>query len=192
MFRIILLTALALAIAIGGGTASVWYALDEHEGFGAQRIGPWTADLADAAQDADPYTAARRARVAQLPLGIAEGMAFHARVDDQGRALGGDCNYVLEGNVPAARLWTLHVADPALIVVAQDERAPGLHSRQILRRADSSFVISVGSRPVPGNWIATPARKPFVLVLTLFDTPVTSTLRATEQTYPEIRRIDCA
>ena len=192
MFRILALTAMALILAIGGGTASVWFALDSDEGFGVERIGPWTTHLASGGSADNPYARARRARNAELPLGIAEGMSFHARTDDEGRELSGNCTYLLEGNVPVARLWTLHARNTGTNPPREASRMAGLHSRQILRRADSSFTISVGSAPMPGNWIAVPAQRPFALVLTLFDTPVTSTLRVSEQGYPAIRRVDCA
>jgi hypothetical protein len=186
MFRTIALTALALALAIIGGTASVWHAVDSDEGIGAQRMGPWAAQLAED----NPYAVARRARNAQLPFGIAEGLVFRAHADDEGRALSGRCAYLLEGDTPVARLWTLHVATDGR--VTPPSRGEGLHSRQILRRADGSFVIAVAPQVMPGNWIPAPPDQPFTLVLTLFDTPVASTLRISEQAYPAIRRIDCA
>lgn len=192
MFRMIGLTALTLCIALGGGVASVWYALNTNESFGAVRVGPWTAYPAEGRPGTDPYSAARRARDAELPLGQAEGLAFYARSDGQGRALSGRCTYVLEGNVPAARFWTLHLADPSLVPLAPTgERPGGVHSRQILRRADSSFTVGIGPEPAPGNWIATPTTQPFIIVLTLFDTPVTSTVSASEQVYPQIVRTGC-
>ncbi|TIX94499.1 MAG: DUF1214 domain-containing protein, partial [Mesorhizobium sp.] len=42
MLKNAFLTLLALAIAIGGGGGSVWYALKTQDGIGAIRIGPWT------------------------------------------------------------------------------------------------------------------------------------------------------
>src|SRR5690606_24638958 len=66
MIQTFVLAFLALAIAVGGGTASVWYALDTNESFGAERIGPWTAYPAEGRPDADPYSTARRARNAEL------------------------------------------------------------------------------------------------------------------------------
>jgi hypothetical protein len=54
MFRTVLLTVVTLTIAIGGGAASVWYALQAQEGVGAVTIGSWTAYPNMGAPDADP------------------------------------------------------------------------------------------------------------------------------------------
>ena len=78
MLRTVLLTLATLAIAIGGGAASVWYALELQEGVGAVTIGSWTAYPDIGAPDADPYSKARAAREGLLALGRAEGLAFVA------------------------------------------------------------------------------------------------------------------
>ena len=192
MFRFMASTILALVIAIGGGTASVWKALDSNESFGAVRIGTWTAYPAEGRPGSDPYSRARRTRDAELPLGQGEGLAFYARGDDDGMAFSGRCTYRVEGNVPSARLWTFHLATPDLIALGETEGSPyGLHSRQLLRRPDGGFEITLSPHPSPGNWISLQMEKPFVLVLTLFDTPLTSTVIASEQSYPRIVRTGC-
>ncbi|TGQ87895.1 DUF1214 domain-containing protein, partial [Mesorhizobium sp. M1C.F.Ca.ET.204.01.1.1] len=43
MLKTAFLTLLSLAIAIGLGGGSVWYALNAQDGVGAIRIGQWTA-----------------------------------------------------------------------------------------------------------------------------------------------------
>ena len=73
MFRTVFLILATLAIAIGGGAASVWYALQAQEGIGAITIGSWTAYPNMGAPDADPYSKARVAREGVLALGRAEG-----------------------------------------------------------------------------------------------------------------------
>ena len=69
---------IVIAIAIGGGTASVWYVLRAQEGIGALTVGDWTAFPAIGTPEADPYAKARIARDVILPLGRAEGLAFIA------------------------------------------------------------------------------------------------------------------
>lgn len=188
MLQTLFLAALTVSIAVGGGAASVWYALDNGAGFDAVRSGPWVAYPGEGLASADPYLAARRARNAALPLGQGEGLAFRARTDSNGSTLSGRCSYSIEGNVPNARLWTLHAEG---IEGGPRPRDTGLHSRQILRRSDSSFVIGVGAAAMPGNWIRVDGSEAFSIVLTLLDTPVTGTIGAADQTYPRITRIAC-
>lgn len=192
MIRTIVLTLIILSIAVGGGTASVWYMLNSSVGFGAVRNGVWVAYPAAGTPRADPYSTARRARDAELPLGAAEGLAFYARTDSTGRALSGRCNYRIVGNVPVARFWTFHVADNQLNSLTKNGLQPqALHSRQILRRPDGSFVLRLGPDPAPGNWMRISLAAPVAFVLTLYDTPVTSTTGAEDQVFPEILRSGC-
>src|SRR5262245_13147218 len=100
MFRTVLLTLATLAIAIGGGAGSVWYALNAQEGVGAVTIGSWTAYPDMGAPDADPYSKARQARLGLLPLGRAEGLAFIATRDAAGAPLSTQCSYLIEGSTP--------------------------------------------------------------------------------------------
>ncbi len=192
MLRTIFLTLVFLAISLGGGIASVWYVLNANIGFGAIRIGAWTAYPDAGTSDADPYSVARRARDAELPLGQAEGLPFYANKDSQGRDLSGRCNYQLVGKVPQARFWTLYPATPSLEALPTTTfRNGALHSRQLLRRPDGSFVISVGPDPAPGNWISVTKPVPLNLVLTLYDTQVASTISSAAREFPGIERLGC-
>lgn len=181
-----------LAIAIGGGTASVWYALDRMEGMDALTIGGWVAHPRKGAPDADPYTQARMTRAGELPLGRAEGLAFSAARDSAGDALLRECTYRLEGSVPVARFWTLYPARPdGLSPVARHSGIPALHAFQILRRPDNSFDVTVGPRPAPGNWLPTTGAGAMSLVLTFYDIPVSSGLDASDTELPRIYRVAC-
>src|SRR5262245_18834658 len=117
MIRTVLLILVTLAIAIGGGAASVWYALEAQEGVGAVRIGSWTAYPTMGAPDADPYSKARAARQGLLALGRAEGVAFFAAHDASGMLLSRNCSYLIEGSTPPARFWTFYVADRSLRMI---------------------------------------------------------------------------
>lgn len=192
MIRTILLTAVFLVTALGGGIGSVWYALDTNRSFGAIQIDSWIAYPTAGTPDADPYSIARRARDAELPLGQAEGLPFYAKTDSEGRTLVGRCNYRLVGKAPAARFWTLYPADPSLVAIAASAYRNGaLHSRQLLRAPDSSFTISIGPDPQPGNWISVSARGPVVFVLTLYDTQIASAVTSAGHDFPSIVRTDC-
>ncbi|RCS23292.1 DUF1214 domain-containing protein [Phyllobacterium salinisoli] len=175
MLRTIFLTSLILAIAIGGGAGSVQYALDRFEGFGALDVGQWSAFPAAGTPDSDPYAKARGARDGTLALGAAEGLIFHASRDTQGRLLDRNCTYRITGKTPPARFWTLYGADASLHPLPpQPDMLPAIHSRQILRAEDGSFVITVSPQAQPGNWLPVSGSGPFVLVMTFYDTPVAS------------------
>ena len=192
MIRIVLLTLATLAIAIGGGAASVWYALNVEEGIGAVTIDSWTAYPEMGAPDADPYSKARQARLGLLPLGRAEGLAFTASNDAGGAPLSRKCSYLIEGSTPPARFWTLYAADRALrMIPPEGRRKPALQSLAILRNPDNSFVIAVGPDATPGNWLRVSGSGPMVLVLTLYDTPVAGVIGAEDVQLPQVLRTAC-
>lgn len=190
MLRTALLTLLTLAIAIGGGAASVWLALGE--GVGAVDVGGWTTLPDIATQDANPYSRARAARDGRLSLGRNEGLAFAATRDSAGDALRRDCAYTIEGKIPAARLWTLHAADPAGIAISTGTRRDNfLSSWAVLFLPDDSLAITVGAHPAPGNWLATSGSGPMQLVLTLYDTPLAGEAGLADVVMPQVLKADC-
>lgn len=192
MIATILQIIVVLSIAIGGGTVSVWYALERTEGIGALTIQGWVAHPRKGTPDADPYERARMTRAAELPLGRAEGLAFTAMRDSSGEPLLRECTYRLEGSVPVARFWTLHIATPdGATPRARDVRPAGLHGLQILRRTDNSFDIVVGPRAAPGNWLRTEGAGPMSLALTFYDIPVSAGLDGSDVELPRVYRVRC-
>lgn len=191
MIRFVLSVAVVLAIALGGGAASVWYALDRLN-FETLAVGPWIAFPNRGTPDADPYSKARFSRNAELPLGQAEGLPFLAAADSSGQPLQRSCTYRVEGTVPAARFWTIYLSPDGIVPLPQmAPRWPGLHSMQILRRPDDSFEIAAGPRPHPGNWLTTSGEGPMVMVLTLYDAPAMVNPDATQVDLPQIYRLAC-
>ena len=190
--RLVVSVLLVFLVAIGGGAASVQFALDRLAGFDALTVGPWTAFPNRGTPDADPYSKARFSRDAELPLGQAEGLAFRATVDSAGTPLRQACSYRIEGKVPAARLWTLYpAADAAAPPAPRTMPWPGLHSMQILRRADDTFEIVASPAPHPGNWLATGGDGTMTLVLTLYDAPAIGGPGAAQVELPQIYRAGC-
>ncbi|MGB6119665.1 MAG: DUF1214 domain-containing protein [Mesorhizobium sp.] len=192
MLRNILLVLTSLSIAIGGGAASVWYALGAIGGIDAISVSGWVAYPDAGTSQADPYTKARIAREATLPLGPAEGLPFFAARDKDGALLARNCNYVIAGQFPPARFWTLQVAaadrlQPAL----SRNRTPGLTSYAVMRD-DNNMVRVVASRSVqPGNWLQVSGDEPMTFVLTLYDTPVASSQNITEIKLPQVSKVGC-
>ena len=192
MLKSILLTALTLAIALVGGSGCVWLALERDFGFGTVTIGDWTAFPDHGTPAADPYSRARFSREADLALGRAEGLVFTARRDSEGRPLLAECRYRVHGSPPPARFWTLYARDGDHRIVRVDSgRAPALHSTSLLREPDNTAPVTVSRRAAPGNWLAIAGSGPFALVLTLYDTAITSSARIAEVELPRIVREGC-
>lgn len=192
MFRHAFLTLVVLLVAIGGGAGSAWYALGEIGGLGALKVGGWTAYPLAGTPDADPYSKARVAREAELPLGRAEGLSFIAERDAANQPLRRECAYRLEGEIPPARFWTLFAAgaNEAALQPA-GPRAPALSSYGVVRQADNSLVIEASRHASPGNWLAFSGDGPLSLVLTLYDTPIASNENISEIELPRVTRTGC-
>lgn len=192
MFRTIFLISLTLFIAIGGGAGSVWLALNAAEGIGTVRIGEWTAFPEVGTPEADTYSKARFAREGGLTLGRAEGIAFVAQRDSEGRLLRRECRYVIEGPIPSARFWTLYAADLQRVLLPPTRRrVPALHSQEMLRTVDGAVRVVVSHNPEPGNWLGLTDAGPMQLVLTLYDTPSATASRAAEAELPQVLRTGC-
>lgn len=192
MLRTVFLILVTLAIAIGGGAASVWYALQAQEGVGAVSVGSWTAYPNMGAPDADPYSKARAAREGLLALGRAEGLIFLATRDASGEPLLRNCSYTIEGSTPPARFWTLYAADRSLRLLDNGgPRKPAIQSLAILRNADNSMLVEISPKATPGNWLAVDGDGPMTLVLTLYDTPVAGTIGAEDVEMPQVLRTGC-
>ncbi|WP_137932169.1 DUF1214 domain-containing protein [Mesorhizobium comanense] len=192
MLKNAFLMLLSLAIAIGGGGASVWYALRIQDGVGAIRIGQWTAFPDIGTPAADPYSKARVAREGVLALGRAEGLSFVAENDSAGDQLKRECTYRIEGGFPTARFWTLYAADQSLGVVDTGKaRLAALQSYEVLRQPDNSVVISVGHHPMQGNWLLTDGSGRMYFVLTFYDTPIASSTGLSDVSLPRIVKAAC-
>jgi len=193
MLRNLLLTLLTFSIAIGGGAASVWYALDADDGFDPLHVGAWTAFPALGTANASPYAKAVAARDGVLALGHAEGIRFVANRDSTGKPLSRGCTYTVAGDTPPARFWTLFPADPhSLMPLRAKEGLPGkLQSWAVLRRAKGSFAVTVGPHAAPGNWLAIDGSGPMALTLTLYDTPAATSSEIGSIELPKIKRAGC-
>ncbi|MEO5759051.1 MAG: DUF1214 domain-containing protein [Mesorhizobium sp.] len=192
MLKNAFLMLVTLALAIGGGGGSVWYALKIQDGVGAIRIGQWTAFPDIGTPAADPYSKARVAREGVLALGRAEGLSFVAERDTAGEQLKRECAYKIEGGFPTARFWTLYAADQSLGVIQTTKpRLAALQSYQVLRQPDNSVIISVSKRPSPGNWLLSDGFGRMYFVLTFYDTPIASSTGLSDVTLPLITKVGC-
>ncbi|SSC66017.1 DUF1214 domain-containing protein [Ciceribacter selenitireducens] len=192
MFRVPLLIAVALVIAFGGGILTTLSALNASAGFGAIRLGVWSAFPDVQTADADPYAKSHRAKAGRLLYGSAEGLSFTASSDEDGNLLTGTCSYRIVGRTPAARLWTLYAADPDGKPLVPRADLPFAHNSQgILRHRDGSFEISVSATARPMNWLALPNTGAFSLVLTLLDTPAAGSSGLIGLEMPKVESLGC-
>lgn len=193
MFRLPFLILVSLAIAFGVGAWSASATLKATSGFGAIRLGPWSAYPELQTAKADPFAKAHRAGDGRILLGRAEGLVFTARSDQEGAPLSGLCSYRISGSTPPARFWTLRVA------LADGAPAPAtagfphsLTSWNTLRGADGEFEITVSPQPVSGNWIRLAAQGEIAIVLTLIDTPTAGSVGLVELDMPSISKVRCS
>ncbi len=183
-----LLVAIVIAAAVGFGSALL--VLDREQPFGAVARGAWTAWPEFGGPGADPYSRAALSRSGALPLGNGEGIAFLATADDGGNQLVARCVYVVTGQTPPARLWTLTVTDEDGRLFKTPAGRSGFHSREILRAEDGSFTIAIAADATAGNWLPVTGSGPLRLMLRLYDTPLTSS-GIGAATLPAIERRSC-
>ena len=183
--------ALAILVATVIGFSSAWLAVEHGRMFGAVTIGPWTAWPDAGGRDSDPYSVAFLARSGEVPLGAGEGLAFTAVTDNEGESLSGNCVYSIDGQTPAARLWTLTVYDAEGRLMVNPAHRSGFHSREIVRRPDGSFSIIASADVTPGNWLPTARLEDLQFVLRLYDTPLTTATDFSNIDMPRIDRVRC-
>lgn len=183
---------LVLCLGLAAGLGATWISVTRGLGFGAVAAGPWIGFPKSASPGADPYARAALARSGELPLDLAEGLAFTARTDSDGRALDSRCSYVVAGPLPQARFWTLAAPRSDGSFAANALGRLTFTSTEIIRRDGGAWSIVVSADASPGNWLPYRGAGPFQLVLRLYDTPASATaaaLRADE--LPAIRRDSC-
>ena len=143
--------------------------VERGKGFGAITAGPWTGWPRNGTSDTDPYTRAILAYSGEMSLSESEGMSFVAHGDGNGAEFDPACDYVLKGEIPSARYWTLTLLSPAGAPVANIADRQGFTSSEVLRASDGQFEITLSSHARPGNWLPIGGTSKFILVLRLYD-----------------------
>jgi hypothetical protein len=188
--RFLVEIAVAILIATTVGFLTAWYAVEHGGQYGAMTVREWTAWPGAGSPDADPYAVAFLARTGEVPLGAGEGTAFTAEVDDSGAPLTGRCSYLVAGQTPGARLWTLTAYDAGGRLMANAARRSSFHSREVVRRPDGGIEIAVSANPSAGNWLPVAPVDRIKLVFRFYDTPLTSG-GSGEVVMPQITRSGC-
>jgi hypothetical protein len=143
--------------------------VERGKGFGAITAGPWTGWPRNGTSDTDPYTRAILAYSGEMSLSESEGMSFVAHGDGNGAEFDAACDYVLKGEIPSARYWTLTLLSPAGAPVANIADRQGFTSSEVLRASDGQFEITLSRHARPGNWLPIGGPSKFILVLRLYD-----------------------
>ena len=94
----------------------------------------------------------------ELPLELADGLAFVATADDAGRALDGRCDIRIQGRLPPARLWTLTVYDGRGRLIDNAAERYAYTSAEVVWNADRAVEIVLAPRARGGNWLPTGGR----------------------------------
>lgn len=189
-FVLRLLMSIAVALAVGFGLS--YYALTDGRLFGAISLGPWTAWPEAGSPAPNPYARAHITRDAALQLGRSEGLQFVAATDSDGALLDLSCSYRLAGRVPVSTFWTLSAIDPEWVNLAAPQADATLRSSEIVRQPDGAFVVAVGTRLHPGNWLELAGAGAFQLVLTLYDTTALSSFASATIPMPSITMEACS
>jgi hypothetical protein len=164
----------AAAAGVLLGLFVTWVVIEHKSGFGAIEAGPWTSWSRIGAPEVDPYSRAILAYFGETALSESEGTSFVAYGDRSGAAFDPACDYVMKGNVPLARYWTLTLFSPAGAPVANPAGRQGFTSGEVLRDSDGQFEITVSRHARPGNWLPSGEASRYVLVLRLYDSELSA------------------
>ena len=183
---------LTFAVAAAVGLGSTLLVLRDGTPFGAFTVGAWTAWPRTGTPDIDPYARAIYARSGELPVAAGDGIAFVATRDDDGNVLDGRCDVVVAGVTPQARYWTLTLYDPEGGLAGNALNRYGFSSQELVRKPDGSVEITVAPRTRHGNWLPSGGIDRYILVLRLYDTPVSLASRTGRETpMPSIKVRSC-
>ncbi len=185
-----LFATLAMLVAgLSGGVALSAGMLRAARPPGTVVAGDWKAWPRAGAPDGDPYARALFAMRGEAPLAPAEGLALYGDRDSSGAALRSACAYRIAGRIPSARAWTIAVYRPDGSLAENAARRYVLTSAEAV--GDGEVVLS--RDPAPGNWLPIGPEGAFVVVLRLYDSPLTSAAAALGGArLPRIERMDCA
>lgn len=193
MLKKISIIVVAAVFAITGGAWLTEITLASFDRIGSVAIGNWTAYPFEGTPESDPYAKARLARDANLALGAAEGVTFFAESDAAGDTLVGNCDYRLSGEKLPARFWTLILleSDKHPVKKSRDGLPVSIVSDNVVYGQAHQFEIEISTYARPGNWLAAPADRSFILALNLYDSPIATNKGLVETKLPSISRVRC-
>jgi hypothetical protein len=180
-------------IAIAGGLGSSWYMIERGSGLTTRSFGPWTAWMAAGRADADPYTRAHFMRRGMLPVSSALAVTLEAVADSDGQRLHSSCEYMLEGEEPPARFWSLSVFDERGRLIPNPAERYSYNSATLLRGPGGRLDITLARSARAGNWLPTGGAGRLSLMLTVEELREENAVgrEAWRWRPPAIRRVQC-
>lgn len=191
------LLTLALATFAGLGSAlymSGWLAFNPPGLFRTIEINGWTSDPAIGSPAAGPYTRAYVARRGLLGLRREEATYYLRAVDDAGRQLREDCAYVLEGEVPDARWWSVTLYAGDYYLAQNEDDAHSIDMTRAVIAADGVWRAAIQpADPGDGSfWISSRNAGQFDLIYRLYNaSPAVLETPETALVTPRIIRLGC-
>jgi hypothetical protein len=164
----------AAAAGILLGLFVTWVVIERGKGFGAIEAGPWTGWTHGGTSDMDPYTRAILAYSGKMSLSESDGRSFVAYGDSNGAEFDPACDYVLKGETPPARFWTLTLLSPAGAPISNRAGRHGFTSSEVLRASNGQVEIIISRHARPGNWLASGNASKFVAILRLYDSELST------------------
>ncbi|MGI9421991.1 MAG: DUF1214 domain-containing protein [Hyphomicrobiaceae bacterium] len=181
-----------LSIALVGGTASSWYAVETGMPFNTERDGPWIRWTGAGRVDSDPYTRNRFGRRRQLLYNANLSARYEASTDGKGRRLHSSCDYVVEGRRFEAPWWSLAVFDASGRLIPNAAQRYSFNSQTIAYSADGSFAVRMSREARPYNWLPTTRAGSLIVVFEVqSDSGGTDVLNRSAVRLPTIKRISC-
>lgn len=191
-FGLLVKVAIFLLIAIGGGTASSWYAVENGMPFNTERQGPWTRWTGAGRPDADPYSRTRFGRRSQLLFNANLSARYEATTDGKGRQLHSSCDYLIEGRDIAAPWWSIAVFDGNGRLIDNPAKRYSYGSESIAYSADGSFAVRLAREARPYNWLPTTrAGRISIIFEAQKSGGATDVLDRTAIVLPTIKRLAC-
>jgi hypothetical protein len=168
------LVTVCLAIVAGMGSAlwmTGWTPLPPLVGISSIAINGWTSDPAIGSEAANPYMRAYIARRGLLGLRREEATYYLRTEDDSGQPLRENCAYVIEGEAPDARWWsvTLYAADNYL--AQNDDRAHSIDMTRAIMGEDGRWHATIqAADPGDGSfWVSNRNAGNFDLLFRLYN-----------------------
>jgi hypothetical protein len=168
----------AVCFGILLGLSITFVVVERGKGFGAIEAGPWTGWPRAGTSDIDPYTRAILTYSGEMPLSESDAITFVANGDSNGAGFDPSCDYVMKGEIPSARYWTLALLSPVGAPIANQAGRQGFTSSEVLRTSEGKFEITISRHARPGNWLPLGDASKFILVLRLYDSELSAAVGA--------------
>jgi len=183
---------ISLTIGLGAGIFSAQFGVRQGAAAPAVVIGPWQSITEIGDDELNPYALAHMSNYGNLKLGNFEALYFIAKIDDENKALSGNCEYAVKGKVPEAKWWSLTIYDQDGMLIENQAERYSFNATNIRLKNNVAFNIALAARARPDNWIPIKSNQPFTIVLRLYSPDINSIRDANEISFPGIERVNCS